>query len=88
MKNKEEALGLVLRAMKSADPAVRGLEYHHTITGYFGFTSCDVKNYVSFIENELDITITDDDVNNRLSSTIGDAVNFLIELTIDKNESN
>jgi len=87
MKNKKKAKDLVLRAMQSADSAVRDLQDNQTITGYYGFTNYDISNYVSFIESELNIEITEEDVKNKMSTTVGESINFLMELTLEK-ESN
>lgn len=86
MKDKKKALDLVKRAMQNVDSTVVNVEYAHTITGYFGFTELDVADYISYIENELGVEITDKDIESRMSTTVGEAVKFLTELTIDKNE--
>ena len=81
MKDKKEAKNLVLRAMQSADSTISLLEDNQTITGYYGFTDLDVTQYVSYIENELGIKITKEDIEKRMSTTIGESINFLMELT-------
>lgn len=83
MKDKKTAANLVLRAMQSADSTVSLLEDNQTITGYYGFTELDVSQYVQYIEAELRIKITDEDIENRMSTTIGESVKFLTELTLE-----
>ena len=85
MKNKKKARELVLKAMQNADPTIRSVEDNQTITGYYGFDSIDMYDYISYIESHIGFQITEDDIKKRMSSTVGEAVQFLYELTIDKN---
>ena len=88
MKSEEKAKDLVLRAMQHCDSTIKNIEYEQSITGYFGFDQMDIADYIYYIEKEIGIEITDSDIQNRMSSTTGETIKFLTELTLENDENN
>lgn len=75
--SKRKLKNLILRAMQSTDSSISNIQDNQSITGYFGFDQVDIESYTSYVGLELSKEID----KSRMSTTIGDAVNYLLEIT-------